>query len=96
MNHGEVHLGCRSFGQGNANNTETVFFTILFGFVLYLYKAEGLNMTAYRERGESVHILDKLQWYVMETSFPVDSANLWVQLTHGDANLRLTSSAHRY
>ena len=40
--------------------TEIVFFTIFFAFVLHAHKAEECNMTAYFARQESVHMLYKL------------------------------------
>ena len=48
-------------------------------------------MTWPSARGVWVHILDKLHWCVMETSFLVYTAKLFVQLIDGDA-----SSAHTY
>ena len=38
-------------------------------------------------RGESVHILDKLHWCVIETSFLEDTAYLCLQMAYEDANL---------
>ena len=43
-----------------------------------------------------MRILNKLHWFVMETSFLVHNAYFWVQLANGDANLGITSCAHRY
>ena len=60
LDHGVAHLSSRSFVQRDANNTETVIFTMFFAFVLYGQKVEQCNMTAYSARGESVNILDKL------------------------------------
>ena len=55
--------------QRDANNTETVLFNMSLAFLLYGHKAEEWNMTTYGVRGESLDILDKLHWCVMETSF---------------------------
>ena len=57
--------------QRDANNIETVLFTIFFAFVLYGHKAEDCNMTAYSARSQSVHFLDIA---VTETSFLVHNA----------------------
>ena len=77
------------------NNNETVLFSMFFAFVLYGHKAEECNMTTYSARGESVHILYKLHWCVMKTSFLFRKASLCLQLAYGDTNLGWTSSAHR-
>ena len=74
LDHGAAHLGSRSFVQRDANNTETVLFTMFFVFLLYGLKGEERNMTSYSGNGETVHIPDKLHWYLMETSFLVRNA----------------------
>ena len=81
--------------QRDANNVETVLFSMLFAFVLYGHRSEKCNMTAHSARGESVHILDKLLWRVMETSFLVHNAFLYEHLANGDAILGWARSAHR-
>ena len=73
--------------QRHANNTEALLFTMSFAFVLHGHQAEECNMTSYSIRGESLHILDKLHWCVMETSSLVHNANLYVQLTDEHVNL---------
>ena len=71
---GAEHLDSRSFVQWDSNNTEIVFFTIFFAFMLHGHEAVECNMTAYGARSESVHILDELHWCVMKASFFVDIA----------------------
>ena len=73
--------------QRDANNTETVLFTIFFAFVLYGHKAGECNMTTYSQRDESVHILDKLHWCVMDTSFFVHNELLCEQLAYAHGNV---------
>ena len=51
---------------------------------------------AYSERIESVHILDKLHWCVLETSFLVLNMKLCVRLAYAYANVGWTSFAHMY
>ena len=80
----------------DAKNAETVLFTMSFAFVLYGHKAEESNMTTCSARGESVDIVDKLHWCIMETSFLEHNAQLWVQSTYAHANLGWTLSAHEY
>ena len=43
-----------------------------------------------------MHILDKLHWCVMETSFLVHNASLCALLAYAHASIGWTSSAHRY
>ena len=62
LDHGVAHLGSRAFVQRDANNTETVLFTIFFVFVPDRHKTGECSMTVYIARSESVHIPDKLHW----------------------------------
>ena len=62
---------------------------MFFALMLYGHEAEECNMTTYSARAESMHILDKLLWCLMEMSF------LFVQFAYGDGSLGWTSFAHR-
>ena len=65
LDHLAEHLGSRSFVHGDANSTEAVLFTM---FSLSCCMSRGVYQhLAYSARGESVHILDQLHWFVMET-----------------------------
>ena len=54
--------------------SDTVLSTTFPAFVLHGHKDEECIVTAYGARGDSVHILGKLLWCVMETFFLVDTA----------------------
>ena len=45
LDHAAAHLDSRSFVQRDANNTETVLFTMFFAFLLYGHNAKYCNMT---------------------------------------------------
>ena len=96
LDHLATHLGSRSFVQRDANNSETVLFTMFFAFVLHGHKSYQCNIS-----WPVAHEADRWTFWTscsgfMETPILVHNAQLLVQLAYGEGNLGWTTSAHRY